>query len=193
MSRSKFTENARKFGQYNLAEAGNYYSFEAEDLSEEVREKLSDYIDDWEGRVAITAWQLCDADVESYELPDANCWWENDEAAETLSCFIKEAPHYLVFACNCRWDGTSGYKFVHDVGGLISRGYDVSIYPRTGSAGGKVLICTESSHDVPTGATTIMIALTENEYERLSGSCFMAVRDFAIRHLHQTEKKEVAA
>jgi hypothetical protein len=85
-----------------------------------------------------------------------------------MADMIKDAPHYLVMAHNCRWNGASGYKIVDSVEDTLKRDYEVSIYPVRATKGGKCLVCSESSHDVPTGAVTSIIALTEREYAFLN-------------------------
>lgn len=102
-----------------------------------------------------------------------------------LEDLIKEAPHYLVFASNCRWDGASGYKIVDFMEEIVARDYEVSIYPIGVSKGGKTLMCreySEYSHDVPMGARTTIIALTEKEYGRLIDASWEQVAKFVGKH-----------
>lgn len=114
-------------------------------------------------------WFLTDCEsAEDYENVDwGNTEYDEYEARDCMKMLIKEAPHYLVVAHNVRWDGCSGYKFSHDLLDAIHRDYDSVIYPESVSRGGKTLVCREASHDVPMGAMTTIIALTENEYDRL--------------------------
>ena len=93
--------------------------------------------------------------------------------------YLKESKHYLVFARNCTWNGASGYKFANSFEDAIYRSYDCSIYPVERSRGKKTLVCTEYHHDVPTGHTSIIVALTDKEYEDLSRSNFESVQRFA--------------
>ena len=106
--------------------------------------------------------------------------WDEYLAESVMSEYLKDSYGYLVFARGCRWNGASGYKLVKDYDGVISRSYDFSLVPISRSRGKKVLVCRESSHDVPMGSTTIIVALTEKEYERLSNSSFSAVEQFAM-------------
>ena len=138
--------------------------------------------------VVVHSADLCLAGVESYELPDGtDSWWDDVDAVDTLQCFIKEAPAYLVFLSGYRWNGSSGYVLTRDITGIIHRGYDCTICPRIASSGGKTLVCTENSHDVPMGSTTICVALTAAEYQMLQNSDFEAVERFALRHREQAE------
>lgn len=76
---------------------------------------------------------------------------------------IKNAPAYLTVARAVRWDGSDGYKIDHEKDHVFMRSYDATITPVEASSGGKVLHTIESSHDVPTGADTYVIALTKQE------------------------------
>ena len=105
--------------------------------------------------------------------------WDDYLADDVMSEYIKDADKYLVFASSCRWNGASGYKFANNYGDIISRSYDFSLVPLSRSKGKKTLVCRESSHDVPMGSTTIIVALTDKEYERLSNSSFSDVEQFA--------------
>ena len=124
-------------------------------------------------------------DADKYDLYDCLSWlppeYEDNEAAEYLLDMIEDAPHYLVMTHNCRWDGTSGYKIVDNIEETVRRDYEVTIYPRSVSNGGKCLICSEHSQDVQQGARTSIIALTEKEYALLNhcGISWDAVSAFA--------------
>ena len=125
---------------------------------------------------------------EDYDLVESGALYDDDGnyvdfdediVCENIAEYLKKANKYLVFASGCRWNGASGYKFADDYFGTISRSYDVSIYPESYSKGKKTLVCREYSHDVPMGSTTIIVALTDKEYERLSHSSFSDVEQFA--------------
>lgn len=105
--------------------------------------------------------------------------WDDYLADDIMSEYIKDADKYLVFARGCRWNGASGYKFASTTNDILSRSYDFSLVPTARSKGKKVLVCRESSHDVPMGSTTIIVALTEKEYEELEESDFEEVQKFA--------------
>lgn len=81
-------------------------------------------------------------------------------SSEVLAPFLKAAGHYLIFARGCTWDGRSGFKIADTTDDILSRSYDISISPMACTRGGKVLICRESSHDVPYGYPLIVVALT---------------------------------
>ena len=99
---------------------------------------------------------------------------------EILSLFIRDAKHYLVFAYGCKWDGSNGYKISERRLNAVRRSYDAIITPIVGTPSGKTLVCRESSHDVPMGGTTVIVALTDKEYETLNDSFFSTVEAFAF-------------
>lgn len=121
--------------------------------------------------------------VDGHQIPDEAVidymsWVDDDEIIDTMNLLLKEADNYLVFSTKCRWLGTSGYKITNYVADALLREYDVAIYPLAVSHGKKTLQCIEFSHDVPTGANTYIIALTDKEYEQLGHADFRKVQNF---------------
>lgn len=121
-----------------------------------------------------------ECDMVDYEYIDIYDPYYDDTFEDLLSLLIRDADHYLVFASGCRWDGSSGYKFASSRHETVYRPYDTTIMPVAVSPNGKTLVCRESSHDVPMGSTTIIVALTEKEFERLENAkSFETIRKFA--------------
>lgn len=123
-------------------------------------------------------------DIDRLDVPYDSVYWDSpfcdDEYRdEILHQMIKPANHYLVFASGCRWNGASGYSFKETPADCLYRSYDATIRPHAVSKGGKTLVCIESSHDVPMGSHTYIIALTDDEYRRLEDAEFSTVRKFA--------------
>lgn len=90
------------------------------------------------------------------------------EYEDFISELIKKAEHYLVCAYACTWDRRTGYKIVDELKDAFYRDYDCHQYYNGGSQGGKSICITEYSHDVPMGYRTMIIGLTNKEYEKLS-------------------------
>ena len=162
-----YKKNAEELRNMDLKKVGFYYCVEMSHLDERTRDYLMK-----EGYDDLTAW-LSEYEIDSLKIhPDAVSWCESDclmdEIDYVMESLIKKADHYLVMAYNCRWNGASGYKFADDIREALNRDYDTSIYPVTASRGGKVLVCREYSHDVPMGARTVIIALTDSQYEHLN-------------------------
>ena len=179
---TNYKYNAERFSNIDLSQVGCSYPFDWELVDEETIEKM-----EADGFDRENEWDVSVANIEHYNIPFEAIdysfgYWEDEEARYWLEDLIKEADHYLVFASGCRWDGASGYKICDDVLDTIARDYDVVIYPRTATRGGKCLVCHEASHDVPMGSTTTIVALTENEYERLKDAEFEAVARFVEKH-----------
>ena len=164
----------------NLCEVGTYCEVDGQEMPEECKKRLQDAGYDFNQDDLITVWG---PDVERFDIPYDNALWESswydqEQADEMLAVLVRPANHYLVFASGCRWHGASGYKFADSIRECISRGYDATIEPESVSPGGKTLVCRESSHDVPIGSTTYIVALTNREYERLRNTEFDAVYQF---------------
>ena len=170
----------------NLTDIGCYIEINNENLSQEQIDSLTQAGYDFCPEEPMTTVML--QDIEKLDIPYDNIlwntsWYDEDTFNDLTHNLIKEAGHYLVFASGCRWNGASGYRFNDSLKECLSRPYECSITPLAVSAGGKTLVCRESSHDVPMGSLTYIIALTEAEYDRLSNtSDFRTIRKFAEIH-----------
>ena len=109
---------------------------------------------------------------------------------------IKDAPAYLTVARAVRWDGSDGYKLDWSKENVFSRSYDATITPLEASSGGKVLHAIESSHDVPTGSNTYIIALTKRESSYVNAllmqTDFESIDEFIEKNIEKSlgRKKE---
>lgn len=192
--RSTYESRVEAFQNLNLTDIQSIYDIDEDELDEDQIARLLYYgyeRNECDNCYTVSAVDMVAAKCEN--VPYAEVWTDDDEdtVEHVMSWFIKPAKHYLVFAFNCRWNGASGYSIVDDIKDTIHRSYDVTITPRHVSRYGKTLICRESSHDVPTGAETIIIALTDAEYRKLSEADFETVQAFAnhmtIRARHYDE------
>lgn len=157
----------------NILDVGILYKVRWDELEEQMLNALADY----EGCL-----------VDSFVIEENNLWdyssyFATDELERetVLNELIKDSPHYLVMAHNCRWNGASGFIFVDDKKQAFYRDHEASIFPVDASTGGKTLICSEFSHDVPMGARTSVIALTDREYLNLKDADWDTVNAFVER------------
>lgn len=97
-----------------------------------------------------------------------------------IDTLIKDYNNYLVFVFNGNWLGQNGYRFVDCKEQCFSRSYDCSQYITGSNTNGKILQLKESSHDVPLGHKTLIIGLTDREYEKLEFADFETIENFAI-------------
>ena len=164
---NRFKETVECYKDINLVDLGMYFRIIWDNISDSARKNLEEIGINEEETDLISV-----IDVTSEGLWDALDPYDyiqlESEKSSVMKHLIKEAPYYLVMAHNCRWNGASGYTIVDDILSTLMRDYDVSIYPVNVSKGGKCLVCSEHSHDVPTGAKTSIIALTKSEYDILS-------------------------
>lgn len=162
----------------NIIEACTYYDFKGTLTPEDIKVIRDAGFDYEEGEYqnidgqSISDWKLEDYVVwESADFDDLEC-------QDLLESWVGRHHHYLVFASGCRWNGASGYTICDNVLDTIRRNYDVTICYRK-HIEGRALICDESSHDVPMGSTTIIVGLTDDEYEKLEDAEFSEVEAFA--------------
>lgn len=126
-------------------------------------------------------------DIERYKIPENAIDYDSFDFDECmleslLEEIIGKYPHYLVIALGCKWNGASGYTFCDDITKTVARDYDISLsIEREGNG---AIECLESSHDVPTGSTTYIVGLDEDEYNDLN------VDDIEIEELVDFAKRK---
>jgi|GEM_PF-1836674 len=176
-----FKKACRQWADTNLTEAFTLYPVDIDKVTDEK------FLKEYSGADCTVL--LDEKAINSYNqsVYEATDWSDGeideDFRDEVLSSLLRPSYGYLVFTRGCRWDGASGYKLVKNVEEAFSRSYEASISPVSVSTGGKTLVCCESSHDVPTGSETIVVALTEKEYDRLDYYAdFEEVARFAKNH-----------
>ena len=164
----------------DLTELGTSYDVIVEDIPAETRSILHEagYDLDEYNHILLTK-----AEIEQFDIPyDAVLWDLSCEDEEYLSMMMAPADHYLVVAFNSRWTGATGYNIVDDINQTVYRPYEATINPVNITPRGKAMLCRESSHDVPMGASTIIIGLTTREYNRLNEADFNTVILFAEQY-----------
>ena len=183
-----YMNNLNFYKDLDLTRIGEEYCVNAHDLPRDILSKCEDLF------------AFCDesgTDIVRYADVEREGLWEyakyfcfdGAERAFALEDLLKDANHYLVMAHNCRWNGASGFMLTDSLEEVLDRDYEVSIYPVAVSKGGKCLVCRESSHDVPMGSRTSIIALTEREYERLCP--WTATWDDVVKFAETHEAKAV--
>ena len=105
--------------------------------------------------------------------------FSEDEFLDFMEQFLKEYDHYLVVAYNSNWRGQTGYRFTDNIIDTVYRNYDVTQNIIGGTNSKKSLLIMEYHHDAPMGHETIIVGLTEKEYEKLDYADFEKIIDFA--------------
>lgn len=160
----------------NIQEIGTYYSVPFENLKKEYKEEYED-IKNEDGTLLLAESTLNEM-VENFD----NVYFDyidRDEIEEFIDSLLANYNNYLVIAYNSTWRGQTGYNIVDSKNECFYRDYDVTQNIIGSSVKGKILKIREYSHDVPTGHDTIIIGLTDTEYEKLVYSDFDSVIKFA--------------
>lgn len=97
----------------------------------------------------------------------------------------KAYDHYLVVLFNSKWNGASGYKIFNKYDECFYRDYDCSMYVTGASAKGKYLQLREYHHDCPMGHTSIIIGLTEKEYQKLDSASIDDIIEYGKQSLNK--------
>lgn len=105
--------------------------------------------------------------------------FSEDDFLDFMEQFLKEYDHYLVVAYSSNWRGQTGYRFTDNIMDTVYRNYDVTQNIIGGTNSKKSLLIMEYHHDVPMGHETIIVGLTEKEYEKLDYSSFEDIIEFA--------------
>ena len=153
----------------NIRDVGSYVWTPYLNIKSEYRDDFEIYDDEEYASVSVPYIDLDELldDPLNYEwcMGSDFCEWEYEDFISNL---IKSNNHYLVCAYGCDWRGRTGYKFVDELADAFARDYDCHQYYSGGSQGGKSIRITEYSHDVPMGHSTMIIGLTDREYDKLT-------------------------
>lgn len=133
--------------------------------------------------------ELKDIDIQDY----GNIYSESGEFIDfdediyndLINNLIKDSEHYLVMAFSSNWLRQNGYKISSSKKDCFYRNYDCTQTVVGGSIGGKVLELTESHHDCPCGHKTVIIALTEKEYEYINNADFESIETFVYKQMEK--------
>ena len=167
--------NMEQLRKIDIQKIGVYYTTDFDNVKAEFREEFEDYIDE-NNIISISADNLDKLKEDSYiEFLDT----DEREIEDFIEDILKTYNQYLVVAFNSRWTGATGYKFITDKTSAFYRNYECSQYVVNGSAKGKTLLIKEYHHDVPMGHNTIIIGLTDNEYEKISEFCIEDIIKYA--------------
>lgn len=142
------------------------------EIEDGVLKNGDDFIDVWLEEVDEICVDPCDIDC-------MGSWFDEYVFSDFINGLIKPFEHYLVCAYNSNWLKQTGYKIVDSLEDAFNRSYDVSQYYSGGSSGGKSIVITEYHHDVPMGHSTMIIGLTDKEFDKLDNSDFETVIKFA--------------
>lgn len=165
----------------NILDSVTYYKVDLEKIDAETRKRIEeDYgsLEEDNSYITITAHDIDRFNINSEAVDWHTGEFMEDELEWLLESYLNSHPHYLVFASGCRWNGSSGYMFCEDIKNTVYRNYDITLTIE--EQGESCIKCRESSHDVPMGSTTIIVGLTEDEYERLEDAEFDEIEDFVM-------------
>lgn len=166
----------------NILESCTHYAIDLLKLFEIDPKKAKEIMSDYGLDADTHYFDALGTDLDDFptEVIDYNsAEFDNDELEELLISYLGNHPHYLVFASGCRWNGASGYKFCENIIDTVARNYDVTLDLQE-YIDDRAIKCREASHDVPMGSTTIIVGISEEEYDDLSEKEFKDVEDFAM-------------
>lgn len=165
----RYITNADELKNTNIKDVGSYVWTPYLNIKSEYRDDFEIWDDEEYANVEVPYIHINELlnDPLNYDW-NMGAWFDEFEYGDYLGSLIKFANHYLVCAYSCTWDRRTGYKFVDELEDAFYRDYDCTQYYSGGSRGGKAITINEYSHDVPMGHTTMIIALTDKEYDRLT-------------------------
>ena len=173
----------KKTKDIDLQQVGTYYSVPIKDIFEEKRKEFDfENLDDY---ILLNKYSIDSGEyVENYN----NINYEYTDELEIDYYFhqlmnYKKYNHYLVVLFNSRWNGASGYKIFNNYMYCFCRDYDNTMYVKGSSKMGKYLKLREYHHDNPMGHDSIIIGLTDREYEKLDNMNIEQIIDFATKSL----------
>lgn len=169
--------NKEYLKKIDIQQLGTYYTVPIKDIYED---KRAEFDENEDGTVSLDYVTVYSGEyIENYDNVeyDYTDEWEIDYILNNLMNY-KKYSHYLVVLFNSRWTGASGYKITNDYISCFERDYDCTMKLVSGSVKGKFLELRESHHDCPTGHTSIIVGLTEKEYEKLDNMSIDKIIEF---------------
>ena len=174
----------------DLQQVGAYYSIPIQDIYENKREEF-DY-ENMEDRILIDRATLDSGEyVENFDNVEYDYTDEieiDDYLTSLMNC--KQYSHYLVVLFNARWTNASGYKFFDNYTECFYRDYDNTMYVKGSSRSGKYLKLKEYHHDKPMGHDSIIIGLTDTEYDKLQNKNIDEIINYGYECLGKIENFE---
>ena len=183
MSYTNYKKNVENsYKGHTISELCNSYILDNSALTEDDRKKIIEagyvaFSDD--AFVEVPEW-LFDTLHQGAEYTDT--YFNDEEFDYVMKDIIKLSSYgYLVINSCCDWLHRTGYQTADTIKEAFERCYDVTQEIIAATSGGKMLKIRESSHDVPTGASTYVIALNKKERELVDKGNF----DFAYVYINK--------
>lgn len=176
--------------QMNIQEVGVYYNIPIKDIYENKRNEF-DY-EDLNDSVLLNKISIDSGYyVENFDNIEYD-YTDEVEIEDTIMQLMNynKYNHYLVVLFNSTWNNASGYKFFDKYDECFYRDYDNSMYVIGSSKSGKYLELREYHHDKPMGHNSIIIGLTDTEFEKLDGKGIQEIIDFGTECLGKIDKIE---
>lgn len=164
------------FKHQDLQKIGVYYNVPIKNIKED---KINEFEYDEDTDYILLDANSLDEYLDSYD--DVSYEYTDEDECFGVSYDLmnyKKYNHFLVVAFNSTWNGASGYKLCDNYIDCFYRSYDCCMYVVGSSKSGKYLELRESHHDVPCGHTTIIIGLTDKEYEKIENESVENVIDY---------------
>ena len=176
--------------QMNIQEVGVYYNVPIKDIYEDKRNEF-DY-EDLNDSVLLDKISIDSGYyVENFDNIEYD-YTDEVEIEDTIMQLMNynKYNHYLVVLFNSTWNNASGYKFFDKYDECFYRDYDNSMYVIGSSRSGKYLELKEYHHDKPMGHNSIIIGLTDTEFEKLDKKGIQEIIDFGTECLGKIDRIE---
>ena len=174
----------------NIQEVGVYYNVPIKDIYEDKRNEF-DY-EDLNDSVLLDKISIDSGYyVENFDNIEYD-YTDEIEIEDTIMQLMNydKYNHYLVVLFNSTWNNASGYKFFDKYDECFYRDYDNSMYVIGSSRSGKYLELREYHHDKPMGHNSIIIGLTDTEFEKLDRKGIQEIIDFGTECLGKIDRIE---
>lgn len=163
----------------NLHDIGVYYSVPVKDIYENKREEFE--FDTLEDNILLDKYTIDSGEyIENWDNIDYD-YTDEIEYYDTIDYLMdnKKYDKFLVVLFNARWNGASGARIFDNYEDCFNRGYDCSMFVSGSSKTGKYLKLREYHHDVPMGHSSIIIGLTDREYQKLENKDIQSLINYA--------------
>lgn len=169
----------------NIQDVGRYVMTRGVNIKEEYKDDywIDENDEDW---LLSIRYDELDVLIDETDFEDYGDFDEN-EFDDFVKDLVEKANNYLMIGYKSNWRGQTGYKIVNNLKDVFIRDYDCSQYVIGGSLDNKVLSIKESHHDCPMGFECLVVALTDEEFEKLDNMKFEDIIEFGNKKKCEVE------
>lgn len=169
----------------DIQNVGRYVMTRGVNIKEEYKDNywIDETDEDWLLSIGLDEFDVLIDETDFEDYGDFN----EEEFNDFIKELIVKENHYLMIGYKSNWRGQTGYKIVDDIKDIFVRDYECSQYVIGGTMDKRVLSIKESHHDCPMGFECLVVAITDEEFEKLDSARFDDIIEFGDKMRSEVE------